>query len=441
MVKKKKEDRYLRDLFGDGLDNFELTPSVKLRSKVMNRVRTREFFSANPSKFNIWYAALIGVAALTTTIILTIDKRPAETEVTVPAVVVDTLQIVAAPGADTVAVLPAKQVETVALKTTAPPPTPPPQVQEIKGAVPTDKVATVTPLVEITTEKIEDPLPANEGVSGEKPVVRSASEPLFTASVYKGCAPLGVKFTVGGVEGDSYRWSFGDGGFSSEKDPQWLFDEEGEYNVTLKVFVGDGVVADCSAVITVYPKPVARFEFSPENPVLPDDAVTFLNYSTGALGYRWTFGDGNSAETFEPTHKYARYGHYNVSLVAISEYGCEDSVYVADAFTASAYYIEFPNAFIPNPEGESGGYYTDSREEADKVFHPVAYGVAGYQLKIFNRQGIQLFESNDLTIGWDGYYKSKLCEAGVYIWKVRGTYLNGEPFTEMGDVTLIKIAQ
>jgi hypothetical protein len=52
--------------------------------------------------------------------------------------------------------------------------------------------------------------------------------------------------------------------------------------------------------------------------------------------------------------------------------------------------------------------------------------------------GIQIFESNDINIGWDGYNNGQLCEPGVYIWKVRVKFRNGEPFTKMGDVTLLK---
>ena len=52
--------------------------------------------------------------------------------------------------------------------------------------------------------------------------------------------------------------------------------------------------------------------------------------------------------------------------------------------------------------------------------------------------GILIFETNDINIGWDGYFKGQLSNSGVYIWKVRGKYRNGEPFTKMGDVTLLK---
>ena len=94
--------------------------------------------------------------------------------------------------------------------------------------------------------------------------------------------------------------------------------------------------------------------------------------------------------------------------------------------------------WTPNPDGPSGGYYTKKSDESAQVFHPNFLGVEEYQLKIFSKMGILIFESNDVNIGWDGYFNGQLSNSGVYIWKVRGKYRNGQPFTMMGDVTLLK---
>ena len=56
---------------------------------------------------------------------------------------------------------------------------------------------------------------------------------LFESS---GCAPLKLRFYNKSTSYDSCRWTFGDGGYSNEKDPEWIFDVEGEYKVVLKVF-------------------------------------------------------------------------------------------------------------------------------------------------------------------------------------------------------------
>jgi hypothetical protein len=100
--------------------------------------------------------------------------------------------------------------------------------------------------------------------------------------------------------------------------------------------------------------------------------------------------------------------------------------------------IVFPNAFIPNKNGPTGGYYSPRSDEAAFVFHPEYEGVSEYHLVIYSRTGAVLFESRNLNIGWDGYYKGQLCEPGVYIWRARGRYANGEQFIKMGDVTLLR---
>jgi PKD repeat protein len=451
MVKKKKEDKILRDLFKDGLEGMGIDPSPSFGPALMKSVRRGEFFSFIPSKFNVWYAGLIAVTVAVTTLVLTVGGngeadlpgQPVNESIAVTptdSLYIDSATIgITPPKADD---LPAEKLlpESASLPETTeeknPEPAPPPATkgdEENGNVTPVQKVDTAP---SVATQMLQIEL-----ATTEMPSIRNAAEPLFTASTYKGCLPLSVSFTVADGEGDSYRWSFGDGGYSSEKDPEWLFDEEGEYEVTLKVFQGDEVTASFSSSITVYPKPVARFEIMPEEAIIPDDMITFLNYSTGAMAYHWSFGDGRGSELFEPTHLYDRYGNYDVTLVALSEFGCSDSLTLYNAFTESSYSIEFPNAFIPNQSGESGGYYTNSPSEADKVFYPVYNGVASYQMRIYNRQGMLLFESNDLSIGWDGYYRSHICDPGVYIWKVRGTFINGEPFTRMGDVTLINMAE
>jgi PKD repeat protein len=260
----------------------------------------------------------------------------------------------------------------------------------------------------------------------------------FDLSVSAGCLPLKVMFSNRSTGSDSCRWIFGDGGMSAETEPQWIFDDPGEYKVTLKVFGPGGAVSSSTKIITVYPRPDARFEIEPQSPIIPDDQIRFVNYSVDAVRYLWEFGDDNRSDAFEPEHKYNRYGRYNVRLIAWSEHGCSDTLLLTDAFAGSGCFITFPNAFIPNSDGPSGGNYSKKSDESAQIFHPVTSGVSEFQLRIFTRTGFLLFESNDINTGWDGYHKGQLCDPGVYIWKVRGTYKNGEQFVKMGDLTLLK---
>jgi len=253
-----------------------------------------------------------------------------------------------------------------------------------------------------------------------------------------GCAPFRVRFHYNSVPGDSCRWTFGDGGVSGSADPEWIFDIEGEYKVLLQVFRNGISLSSSTATVNVHPKPTAHFEIYPDRAILPKDEIHFLNFSTNAVQCKWDFGDQSTSESYEPSHTYSKFGNYNVRLVVYSDQGCSDSLVVFNAFSGSEYFIDFPNAFIPNPLGPAGGYYSSKSDEAAQVFHPSFSGVSEYQLKIFSKLGILIFESNDINSGWDGYQNGQLCEPGVYIWKVRGKFRNGEPFIKMGDVTLLK---
>jgi gliding motility-associated-like protein len=64
--------------------------------------------------------------------------------------------------------------------------------------------------------------------------------------------------------------------------------------------------------------------------------------------------------------------------------------------------------------------------------------VKEYKLEIYDRWGELIFESNDVTIGWDGYFKGKLCKSDVYIWKAKGKFYNGSSFNKAGDVTILQ---
>ncbi len=114
-----------------------------------------------------------------------------------------------------------------------------------------------------------------------------------------------------------------------------------------------------------------------------------------------------------------------------------DTLFTNNTPTPPEYNIQFPNAFTPNSNGPTNGYYTPGLPNND-VFHPVYEGVVEYHLSIFNRRGELIFECNDINIGWDGYINDRLAAQGVYVWKARGKYSNGENFVKFGNVMLIK---
>lgn len=254
----------------------------------------------------------------------------------------------------------------------------------------------------------------------------------------EGCPPLEVQFYNNSVDAHTYFWDFGDGNVSSDKTPKHIYHTPGKYNVTLIIEGPGGISESSDVVINVYDKPYANFEVRPTVIKLPE-TVSFINKSEGAISYIWDFGDGNTSTQHSVQYAYQQTGTYDVSLIAINEQGCRDSLTIRNAVTArEAGRIEFPNSFTPNPNGPNGGIYVPGSPD-NFVFYPfVTEGIVEYEFRIYSRWGEILFESNDVNIGWDGYFRGKLCPGGVYIWKVYCRFSNGLTETKTGDVTLFR---
>jgi gliding motility-associated-like protein len=268
----------------------------------------------------------------------------------------------------------------------------------------------------------------------------------FDASTLSGCPPLEIRFTNKTIgQGAPYIWTLGDGSapvVQQQVSPlQYTYYETGTYVVTLTATAPgtDNTVSE-EKTITVHPTPTASFEVAPEVVYIPGQTVSGYNYSKNIVKSIWDFGDGKDLiEAYAPTYEYSDTGKFNVMLKVINQFDCPDSLTLYDAvhvIKRSRFF--FPDAFTPNPFGSSGGSY-DPLDRSNDVFYPIlADGeVLDYELKVFNRAGVMVFQSNDINIGWDGYYKDKLLPQGVYVYYITGKYNNGEPFKEVGNVLLI----
>lgn len=443
-VKNKKEDRELRELFRKKLLNAEIEPSPSVKGQLMSTLGRREFLHFIPGRFNIWYSGVIAVAAAAIAIVLLTGRRNEPGSSSLIKTETGMVSDVPVPAGRTGAI--DNNQEAVAQKEVIPSASPTGSQKKISGSQKNPSGIETKTIISASDNRKAPEYVASvpkTGISDIQQVKNKlqessvAASELIIASSTEGCVPFRISFRPALANTDSCLWTFGDGGSSSSARPEWLFDTPGEFKVALQLF-SNGEKYDASVVINARPVPYALFEIRPETPVLPQDEIRFMNYSSDGVRYRWDFGDGQISEQFEPTHSYKKAGRYDIRLVVTSGYGCNDTMTIRNAFGSSQYFINFPNAFIPNENGPSGGYYSNSSDQEATIFHPSFNGVSDYQLRIFSRRGILLFESNDINIGWDGYYKGQLSENGVYIWKVRGTFLNGETFTRMGDVTILK---
>ncbi len=253
-----------------------------------------------------------------------------------------------------------------------------------------------------------------------------------------GCVPLGIQFVNNSLYGHTYLWEFGDGNTSAQPEPYHVYETAGIYNVKLTV-TGAGGQDFAYHEIEVYRLPEVDFTVSPELVMLPLQKIQLFNLSKHGDVYSWDFGDNTGSAEENPLHLYHETGEYDITLQVWTEHNCyaEQIKYSAVRVTGEGI-IKFPNAFRPDQSGPSGGYYDRDAINPNTIFYPLHAGVEEYLLHIYNRWGELLFTSNDTGVGWDGYYQGRLAKQDVYVWKVWGTFINGEKFIDAGDVTLLR---
>lgn len=250
------------------------------------------------------------------------------------------------------------------------------------------------------------------------------------------CVPFTINLdTLKCQFGESYLWDFGDGNTSTEPNPSHEYKYGGDYNIKLTVSA-EGGTSYCYQTVNAHPKPSVNFNVEPKEIMLPDDVLKCFNLSQDVDSlYIWDFGDDSEpSNDFNPTHQYQSLGKFPISLIGISKYDCKDTLIKDSVVTVIAKgKVVYPNAFFPEMSGPNGGSSTNQ----NAVFKPYSEGTSEYHFEIYNRWGERIFSTDDPNKGWDGYYKGKICDQDVYVYKAWGKFLNGRTFVKAGDITLL----
>ncbi|MBK7762687.1 MAG: gliding motility-associated C-terminal domain-containing protein [Bacteroidetes bacterium] len=196
------------------------------------------------------------------------------------------------------------------------------------------------------------------------------------------------------------------------------------YTVTA---IKNGCIVRDTAYFTIHilPDPIAAFTISP--PFAPIDNAVFVlsNQSQNAVSYAWYQGSTFLDNTIHYTYTASDTGKICFQLFAYNALQCVDSIeHCAEVLPTSAIFI--PNAFSPNGDG------------VNDVFKLVAKNISLLSFKIFDRWGEEIFSTDDIRFGWNGKYKGKDSELGVYFYLVEYSDILGKHFLKKGDISLVR---
>jgi gliding motility-associated-like protein len=176
----------------------------------------------------------------------------------------------------------------------------------------------------------------------------------------------------------------------------------------------------------------AAFTASPQQITPYNSTVHFTNLSQGATAYLWNFGENNATSNLkDPTYTYKGESeqNYSVILIASDNKGCKDTATVIVKMVDDVVFF-VPNAFTPDGD------------EFNNTFKPVfaqGFDAYEYELLIFDRWGEVIFESHNVTYGWDGTYLGKMCPDGTYVWRISIKKKEQvERIQKSGHITLLK---
>lgn len=88
--------------------------------------------------------------------------------------------------------------------------------------------------------------------------------------------------------------------------------------------------------------------------------------------------------------------------------------------------IFIPNTFTPNGDGQNDVLFVRGRN------------ISSLQFLVFDRWGEVVFETNDISLGWDGIYKGKPVDPAVFVYHLTANCLDGQNYFTKGNVSVVR---
>jgi gliding motility-associated-like protein len=227
----------------------------------------------------------------------------------------------------------------------------------------------------------------------------------------------------GGTPGYTYNWSINDTNQTALSLPA------NTYTVT----VTDNNGCTQSEVATVITVAGPNVVVTATNNTIISGATTILNVLPSG-NYLWTPSTTISCDTCNITE--AKPTETTTYCVLVTDTNnCADTACI----TIDVDYLcdlTVPNAFSPNNDGHNDLFVINGWEKC----------VTSFSIRIYNRWGEKVFESDNLTKAWDGKYKTgeeaiggnQKINSAVFVYYIQATLISGEEVIKQGNISVIR---
>ncbi len=224
----------------------------------------------------------------------------------------------------------------------------------------------------------------------------------------------------------AYRWFTGEGEILTGISFEYMYKTPGEH--TMMLVVQDSFCSDTSAHKIVVEDFILELTSDQTHFNNRLDPLTLTSSGSPAPYYitAWhpahLFPDQSAWQQIIPADSSRTY-----TIIGETPLGCTDTASVSVSVTPA---IHIPSSFTPNSDGKND------------VFRIASYGdiINVLRFDIFDRWGKKVWEgrSNTNSLSWDGTYNGAPAGIGTYYYVIEAENLQGERFSQKGDVTLIR---
>lgn len=203
----------------------------------------------------------------------------------------------------------------------------------------------------------------------------------------------------------------------------FLVTKGGEYRDTLRYPSG------CDSLVRIWQvveKPVPVLTLTKSNDVNCEIGKAQLTVKGAATYQWWPASSLSNPQSARPEARPATATLYTVKGTAMNGCTATDSIWVAVEKESRSPGHSVPNAFTPNGDG---------RNDCFGVPH---WGLMkDFSLRVFNRWGVLVFQTNDIGRCWNGIYQGQPQAAQAFVYVVSGQSNCGPVYRE-GTVVLIR---
>jgi gliding motility-associated-like protein len=201
----------------------------------------------------------------------------------------------------------------------------------------------------------------------------------------------------------------------------YVTNQEGNYQI-ISVIDNNNCVSNISGSASVVLNQMPEASINIKEFILYIGDTLYLELLNSYSTYQW-YNQNDELISNNPILNVFEQGEYYVFV--IDENGCSDysNSTVVNVVPRSEIFV--PNSFTPNSD------------KHNELFIIHGQNIKSFSLKIFDRWGDLLFESNDINKYWDGFYLGKKVEQNKYMYQIDIVGEDNIPFSKSGIINVI----